>query len=258
MSKRSNRQGKGGEMARVHGLHAVRAVLRGRPQAVVRVYAQDSRRDERLGELLALAEGLGLALERCSAEQLDKLSGGGVHQGVCLDLVPSQARSERELWSLLAGVETPLLLVLDNVQDPHNLGACLRSADAAGVHAVIAPRDRAAGLTATARKVATGAAEFVPFFQVGNLARCLDGLAERGVWRVGTDGETTLSYTDCDLRVPTALVLGSEGSGLRRLTRAHCDQLVAIPMLGTVQSLNVSVAAGVCLFEALRQRRAAD
>lgn len=252
--RRKKKPAQDNELARVHGLHAAEAVLKGRPEAVVRIYAQDSRQDARLGAVLQAAGNLGLTIERCDGELLDKLSHDGVHQGVCIDMMPSQPKSESELWQLLDTVAVPLLLILDGVQDPHNLGACLRSADAAGVHAVIAPRDRAAGLTATARKVATGAAEFVPFFQVGNLSRCLAQLETRGIWRIGTDGETELQYSDCDFKVPTALVLGSEGKGLRRLTREHCDQLVAIPMAGTVQSLNVSVAAGVCLFEAVRQR----
>ncbi len=254
MSKRGKKPSKDTELARVYGLHAAEAVLQGRPEAVVRVHAQDNRQDLRLGSLLEIATNLGLLIERCDSEQLDKLSHNERHQGVCIEVMPNQPRTEQELWQLLDNISLPLLLVLDGVQDPHNLGACLRSADAAGVHAVIAPRDRAAGLTATARKVATGAAEFVPFFQVSNLSRCLQQLQTRGIWRIGTDGETDVMYSDCDFKEPTALVLGSEGKGLRRLTREHCDQLVAIPMAGTVQSLNVSVAAGVCLFEAVRQR----
>lgn len=254
MSRRSKQQGRDTDLARIYGLHAAEGVLKARPEAVVRIYAQDNRQDVRLSTLLEGAEGLGLVIERCDVAQLDKLSHDGVHQGVCIDLMPSQPRSERELWQLLDGVAVPLLLVLDGVQDPHNLGACLRSADAAGVHAVLAPRDRAVGLTATVRKVATGAAEFVPFFQVSNLSRCLVQLGERGIWRIGTAGDTGVSYTECDFTAPTALVMGSEEKGLRRLTREHCDQLVSIPMAGTVQSLNVSVAAGVCLFEAVRQR----
>lgn len=254
MSKRGKKPAADTELARVHGLHAAEAVLQRRPEAVVRIYAQESRQDARLNALLDSATALGLVIERCSVELLDKLSQEAVHQGVCIEVMPSQPKTERELWSLLDGVQLPLLLVLDGVQDPHNLGACLRSADAAGVHAVIAPRDRASGLTATARKVATGAAEFVPFFQVSNLSRCLAALEERGVWRIGLAGETDLAYTDCDFKMPTALVMGGEGKGLRRLTREHCDQIVAIPMAGTVQSLNVSVAAGVCLFEVVRQR----
>lgn len=252
--RRAKKPARDNELARVHGLHAAEAVLKGRPEAVVRLYAQESRQDGKLSALLEIASSLGLPIERCDVELLDKLSHDGVHQGLCIDMMPSQPKSESELWQLLDTVPVPLILVLDGVQDPHNLGACLRSSDAAGVHAVVAPRDRAVGLTATARKVATGAAEFVPFFQVGNLSRCLAQMQRLGIWRIGTDGETDVLYSDCDFRVPTALVLGSEGKGMRRLTREHCDQLVAIPMAGTVQSLNVSVAAGVCLFEAVRQR----
>ncbi len=254
MSRRAKKGPRELELARVHGFHAAEAVLKRRPEAVVRIFAQESRSDSRLSALLASANNLGLATEIVATERLEALAQGGVHQGVCIEMKPTMARPEQELWTMLAKIPVPLLLVLDGVQDPHNLGACLRSADAAGVHAVIAPRDRAAGLTATARKVATGAAEFMPFFQVGNLSRCLAKLADCGVWRVGTDGEAEANYVDCDFRVPTALVLGSEGKGLRRLTREHCDQLISIPMAGTVQSLNVSVATGVCLFEAVRQR----
>jgi len=254
MSRRPKKPAKSNELAKVYGLHAAEAVLKGRPEAVVRIYALEGREDERLQTVIGVAASIGLPIERCDNAMLDTLSDDGVHQGVCIEMMPSQPRAENELYDLLDKHELPFVLVLDGIQDPHNLGACLRSADAAGVHAVIAPKDRAVGLTGTARKVATGAAEFVPFFQVSNLSRCLAKLGDRGMWRVGTAGESSGTYAAVDFNVPLALVLGSEGKGMRRLTREHCDQLVHIPMAGTVQSLNVSVAAGICMFEAVRQR----
>jgi len=179
------------------------------------------------------------------------------HQGVIGRLQPSRERNERDLELLLDGLEhPPFLLVLDGVQDPHNLGACLRTADAAGVDAVIAPRDRAAGLTATACKVACGAAQTVPFIRVTNLARTLGRLQKAGIWLVGAAGEEDRELYQADLTGPLAIVVGGEGRGLRRLTRERCDLLVSIPMAGIVESLNVSVATGICLYEALRQRRA--
>jgi 23S rRNA (guanosine2251-2'-O)-methyltransferase len=190
------------------------------------------------------------------AASLDKLADGGRHQGVLAEVAARSGDPETQLEEALeAAGPTPLLLVLDGVQDPHNLGACLRSADAAGVAAVIAPRDRAAGLTPVVRKVAAGAAEAVPFVAVVNLARTLRELKERGLWLVGTDDSADKSLHDVDLTGPLALVMGSEGEGMRRLTRECCDQLVSIPMAGAVESLNVSVATGVVLFEAVRQRR---
>jgi 23S rRNA (guanosine2251-2'-O)-methyltransferase len=189
--------------------------------------------------------------------QLDKLAAGERHQGVVAELLPRAGDPETQLEEALeAAGDAPLLLVLDGVQDPHNLGACLRSADAAGVAAVLVPRDRAAGLTPVVRKVAAGAAETVPLVAVVNLARTLRELKERGVWLVGTDDSAEKTLYDAELTGPVALVMGSEGEGMRRLTRECCDQLVSIPMAGAVESLNVSVAAGVALFEAVRQRSA--
>ncbi|MBS0395808.1 MAG: 23S rRNA (guanosine(2251)-2'-O)-methyltransferase RlmB, partial [Proteobacteria bacterium] len=187
------------------------------------------------------------------------LAGGGVHQGVVARVAPLAPLAEDELLMRLGGgTRPPLLLVLDGVQDPHNLGACLRTADGAGVDAVIVPRDRASGLTAVVRKVAAGAAETVPFTQVTNLARFLRALKEQGVWVVGADGEAEALHTAADLTGPVALVLGAEGTGMRRLTREQCDLVVRLPMLGAVESLNVSVAAGVLLYEVLRQRGVAS
>jgi 23S rRNA (guanosine2251-2'-O)-methyltransferase len=238
----------------VFGLHAVEAVLQ-RPDGVVELWLDSGRRDQRLQALASAAEEAGLRPHWVKRQELDKLTGGDRHQGAAARVRQAEARSEAFLDQLLTELDVPpFLLILDGVTDPHNLGACLRSADAAGVHAVIAPRDKACGLTPVARKVASGAAETVPFVQVTNLARTLRLLQDAGVFLVGAAGETETSLYDADLRGPLGIVMGAEGSGLRRLTREHCDVLVRIPMAGSVESLNVSVATGVCLFEALRQR----
>jgi 23S rRNA (guanosine2251-2'-O)-methyltransferase len=244
---------------RIFGLHAVRAVLERRPHEVRQLWLQSGRDDARTRELAALATQAAVAVGRKGAAELDGLAGGGAHQGVLAEVLPATALGEdavhEHLAATLAAGGAPLCLVLDGVQDPHNLGAVLRTADAAGVDWLIAPRDRAAGLTAAARKVAAGAAETVPFAQVTNLARCLDGLKAQGLWLVGAAEEASEIYYDVDLTGPIALVLGAEGAGLRRLTRERCDRLVRVPMLGGVSSLNVSVTAGVLLYETLRQRR---
>jgi 23S rRNA (guanosine2251-2'-O)-methyltransferase len=209
----------------------------------------------RLAEIRTLAQRAGVQVAAADDAVLAKLAEGERHQGVVAELLPRAGDPETQLEEALeAAGAAPLLLVLDGVQDPHNLGACLRSADAAGVAAVIVPRDRAAGLTPVVRKVAAGAAETVPLVPVVNLARTLRDLKERGVWIVGTDDAADKTLYDADLQGPLALVMGSEGEGMRRLTRECCDQLVSIPMAGAVESLNVSVAAGVALFEAVRQR----
>lgn len=238
-----------------YGIHAVRVMLARNPQRVRRVLVTSGRDAGRLGELKALAERAGVQVTPADAPLLDRLAEGGRHQGVVAEIAPRVGDPETLLEEALEAARgLPLLLVLDGVQDPHNLGACMRSADAAGVHAVIAPRDRAAGLTPVARKVAAGAAETVPFIPVVNLARTLRDLKDRGVWLVGTDDAADKAYFEVDFTGPLALVMGSEGEGMRRLTRECCDQLVSIPMAGAVESLNVSVAAGVVLFEAVRQR----
>jgi 23S rRNA (guanosine2251-2'-O)-methyltransferase len=239
-----------------YGVHAVRVLLSRTPQRVRRVMVAEGKESVRLAEIHALAAQAGVAVVTVDAASLDKLADGGRHQGVLAEVAARSGDPETQLEEALeAAGPTPLLLVLDGVQDPHNLGACLRSADAAGVAAVIAPRDRAAGLTPVVRKVAAGAAEAVPFVAVVNLARTLRELKERGLWLVGTDDSADKSLHDVDLTGPLALVMGSEGEGMRRLTRECCDQLVSIPMAGAVESLNVSVATGVVLFEAVRQRR---
>ncbi|MBS0373409.1 MAG: 23S rRNA (guanosine(2251)-2'-O)-methyltransferase RlmB [Proteobacteria bacterium] len=241
----------------VYGIHAVRALLERRPQAVRRVLVQSGREDRRAHELANLARERGVKLESRPPAELDALAGGGVHQGVVAKVVPAAPLAEEDLLMRLgAGPRPPLLLVLDGVQDPHNLGACLRTADAAGADAVVVPRDRATGLTPVVRKVAAGAAETIAFSQVTNLARFLRALKEQGLWVIGTEGEAETLYTAADLKGPLAVVLGAEGAGMRRLTREHCDLVVRLPMLGAVESLNVSVATGIVLYEALRQRAA--
>ncbi len=238
----------------IFGLHAILHLLQQSPQRVMELYVLRERDDQRMQQVLEAAQQQGIAWQDVPRKTLDKLAEQGQHQGVVARCKAATLLDEDWLWEKLeTGTEKPLLLVLDGVQDPHNLGACLRSADAAGVLAVIIPKDRAVGLSATVRKVASGAAETVPLLSVTNLARCLRGLRERGVWLVGTDDAAQASLYQADLSGAVALLLGGEETGLRRLTRDTCDQLVKIPMHGSVESLNVSVAAGVCLFEAVRQ-----
>lgn len=239
----------------IYGLHAVTAVLEGGGR-VHALWMLDSRHDERLTRVAELAQKAGVKVQRVPRAELDRLTHDARHQGVAAEAEGAELRDEGGLMPLLDRLEEPpFLLVLDGVQDPHNLGACLRSANAAGVHAVIAPKDRSAGLTAVARKVASGAAEVTPFFQVTNLARTLRDLKERNIWFVGLAGEADQSLYELDLRGPLAIVMGAEGEGMRRLTKEHCDFLAKIPMAGAVESLNVSVATGVSLFETLRQRQ---
>lgn len=245
------------ETTLIFGLHAVEAALKRSPASIEQLWCDIKRKDKRLKELAQLAKNQGVRPEWVTRSALDtELPDGSRHQGVAAWVRDVGERNESFLEQLLVELERPpFLLVLDGVTDPHNLGACLRSADAAGVDAVITTRDKACGLTPVVRKVASGAAESVPFVQVTNLARTLKMLQDAGVWVVGTAlEEGAVSLYQSNLTGPLALVLGAEGKGIRRLTREHCDQLILIPMAGTVQSLNVSVATGVCLFEALRQR----
>jgi 23S rRNA (guanosine2251-2'-O)-methyltransferase len=243
----------------VPGFHAVTTLLRHRPEDVVELYVDRQRQDARMRSLLERAQLAGVRAVPVDSARLDAIAGGGRHQGV-VAFVAAQARTRslEEVLDALDPTRPALFLVLDGVQDPHNLGACLRVADGAGVDAVIAPKDRAAGLSAAAVKVASGAADTVPYVTVTNLARALRTLKEAGVWVVGASGEAQKSLYECDLAGPVAWVLGAEGEGLRRLTRELCDELVRIPMLGAVESLNVSVAAGVCLYETVRRRLAQD
>lgn len=239
----------------VYGLHAVTAALKRRPEAVFEVFVDARRNDPRIRRVADLARSAGAQLHEADADRLEGFAKGGRHQGVAAFVEEmSLAVSLGEVLDDLA--EPAFLLILDGVQDPHNLGACLRVADAMGVHAIVAPKDRATGLTPTVHKVASGAAESVPFIPVTNLARTLRDLKDKGIWVVGAAGEEGRVLFDAKLSGPLALVLGAEEEGLRRLTRETCDELVSIPMLGHVESLNVSVAAGICLYEARRQRHA--
>ncbi|RZI82732.1 MAG: 23S rRNA (guanosine(2251)-2'-O)-methyltransferase RlmB [Rubrivivax sp.] len=235
------------------GFHAVSVRLKVAPKTIRELHVDATRRDQRMRQFLAKAEEAGLNLVESDDDRLQKMCGTHRHQGVVarVDNIP-QAKSLDDLLDAIA--EPPLLLVLDGITDPHNLGACLRVADGAGAHAVIAPKDHAVGVNATVAKVASGAAETVPYFMVTNLARTLGELKERDIWVVGTSDDAPRNLYEAKLNQATALVLGAEGSGMRQLTRKNCDELVSIPMMGGVESLNVSVASGVCLYEARRQR----
>jgi 23S rRNA (guanosine2251-2'-O)-methyltransferase len=237
----------------IHGFHAVTARIRQNADSVIELYVDAQRRDARARDLVRLAESQGVRIIQVDSKRLDGMVGNARHQGVAAR-VHATLRVQHLDDVLDTLTEPALLLVLDGVQDPHNLGACLRSADAFGVHAVIAPKDRAVGLNATAEKVACGAAETVPYITVTNLARTLRELKERDIWVVGADGSAETDLHGFRHQGALAWVLGAEGEGLRRLTRETCDDLVRIPMLGSVESLNVSVSAGICLYEARRQR----
>jgi 23S rRNA (guanosine2251-2'-O)-methyltransferase len=239
------------------GFHAVGVRLKTAPQSVLEVFFDASRRDARMRQFLDRAREAGVRLIDSDGLRLSKLCGSHGHQGVVarVSAVAQVTSLDELLEQLEADGIAPLLLVLDGVTDPHNLGACLRVADGAGAHAVIAPKDHAVGVNATVAKVASGAAETMPYFMVTNLARTLNELKERNIWCIGTSDDAPKTVYDVDLQVPVALVLGAEGEGMRQLTRKTCDELVSIPMQGAVESLNVSVASGVCLYEALRQRR---
>ena len=242
------------------GFHAVGVRLKTAPQSIIEIYFEPTRRDARMRQFIERAKEAGVRLIEADGLRIAKLAGSNGHQGVAARVEAlAQMRSLDELLEQLEadGVKNPLLLVLDGVTDPHNLGACLRVADGAGAHAVIAPKDHAVGLNATVAKVASGAAETMPYFMVTNLARTLNELKERNIWCIGTSGDAAKNLYQVDLTGPVALVLGAEGDGMRQLTRKTCDELVSIPMQGAVESLNVSVASGVCLYEALRQRGAA-
>ena len=237
----------------IHGFHAVTARIRQHSDSVLELYVDNQRRDPRARDLLKLAESSGVRIVPVDGKRLDGMAGHASHQGIAARV--DAARKVVHLDDVLDTLTEPaLLLVLDGVQDPHNLGACLRCADAFGAHAVIAPKDRAVGLTATVEKVACGAAETVPYITVTNLARTLRELKERDIWVVGADSEAENDLNHFNHSGALALVLGAEGEGLRRLTRETCDQLVSIPMMGSVASLNVSVSSGICLYEARRQR----
>lgn len=238
----------------VFGWHAVDAVLKREPERLQQVWIQTGRQDKRVKSVTDALDGLGVRWKVVHRRELDERV-SGVHQGVVAAVAESREWTEDDLLAQLSSSDKPpFLLVLDGVTDPHNLGACMRTADAVGVQAVIVPKDKSASLTPVARKVACGAAETVPFVRVTNLARFLRELKDLGVWLIGTAGEADAGLYQADFKGPVALVMGAEGKGMRRLTREHCDQLINIPMQGHVDSLNVSVATGVCLYEALRQR----
>lgn len=239
------------------GFHAVGVRIKTAPQSVLEVFFDPSRRDARMRHFTERLREAGVRLIESDGLRLARLCGSHGHQGVVARVqpLPRLGSLDELLEQLEERGQIPLLLVLDGVTDPHNLGACLRVADGAGAHAVIAPKDHAAGINATVAKVASGAAETMPYFMVTNLSRTLNELKERNIWCVGTSDDADQSVYDIDLKVPLALVLGAEGDGLRQLTRKTCDRLVRIPMAGAVESLNVSVASGVCLYEAMRQRR---
>ena len=246
------------------GFHAVGVRLKTAPSSIVEIYVDPGRRDVRMRQFLDKVTEAGVRLIEADGVRLAKLAGSHGHQGVAARVQAiAQVTSLDELLEQLEASQAelpqaervqPLILVLDGVTDPHNLGACLRVADGAGAHAVIAPKDHAAGINATVAKVASGAAETVPYFMVTNLARTLNELKERNIWVIGTSDAATKNLYQVDLKGPVALVLGAEGSGMRQLTAKTCDDLVSIPMRGAVESLNVSVASGICLYEALRQR----
>tara|TARA_B100000780_G_C21077395_1_gene433773 strand:+ start:64 stop:906 length:843 start_codon:yes stop_codon:yes gene_type:complete len=242
----------------IFGLHAIQAALELPVTRVIEVWLADERQDARIDAIAKAAMARGLHPKKIERDQLDDMMPETRHQGAVARCSPMKELTETDLLKLVDDlIDTglaPLLLILDGVQDPHNLGACLRTAEAAGVHAVIAPKDRASGLTATVMKVSSGAAERLPFVQVTNLARILRELQQSGIWLVGTSGDSEATLFEADLKGPLAIILGAEGRGIRRLTREHCDQVINIPMEGCAESLNVSVAAGVCLFETARQR----
>ncbi|HWT71358.1 MAG TPA: 23S rRNA (guanosine(2251)-2'-O)-methyltransferase RlmB [Oxalicibacterium sp.] len=240
----------------IFGFHAITARLRHDASSIEEIYIDADRRDARMKELIRAAQGASVRMIQADDARLNAMVGTRRHQGVVAKA--GQLSLARNLDELLDGIEgPPLLLILDGVTDPHNLGACLRVADGAGAHAVIAPKDRAVGLNATAAKVASGAADTVPYITVTNLARTMRELKEREIWLIGTDDTAEKGLYEADFAAPAALVMGAEGEGMRRLTRETCDILVSIPMAGSVESLNVSVASGVCLYEARRQRVAA-
>ena len=238
----------------LYGLHAMQAVIENEPERLIEIWVLKGRDDERLINIVNQARRFGVSVQFCNRKVLDDKVKGEQHQGIVARAKPAKILDESDLDRLLDSTPVPLLLVLDGVTDPHNIGACLRTADAAGAHALIVPKDKSGGLTGTARKVACGAAEVVPFIQVTNLSRTLKQLQDKGVWVIGTAGEAEQLIYDCKLSGPMALVMGAEGKGMRRLTRETCDELLKLPMAGSVSSLNVSVATGVCLYEIVRQR----
>lgn len=238
----------------LYGIHALESVVNREPERLIELFVLKGREDDRLLNIINQARRFGIAVQFCQRKTLDDKVNGEQHQGVVARAKPGKQYDENDLAAIVAENAVPFLLILDGVTDPHNLGACLRTAEAAGAHAVVVPKDKSAALTPTVRKVASGAADVIPLIQVTNLARTLRDLQASGVWIIGTAGEAQQSLYQCKLTGPVALVMGAEGKGMRRLTREHCDELIKLPMAGTVTSLNVSVATGVCMFEIVRQR----
>lgn len=238
----------------IYGIHSIASVLDNEPERILEIMVAKGRNDERMNSLVNAARKHNIAVQFVQRKTLDEKSKGEQNQGILARAKPARVLDEADLDLILAKQKHPFFLVLDGVTDPHNLGACLRNADAAGVHAVIVPKDNSAGLTPVVRKVAVGAAETVPLIQVTNLSRTLKHIQQEGVWVVGTAGEAEQLIYDCDLKGNVAIVMGAEGKGMRRLTRETCDELVKLPMAGAVSSLNVSVASGICLFDVVRQR----
>lgn len=236
------------------GMHSVEAVLSREPERILELMVLKGRQDDRLNKIIQAAREQGISINFLTRKTMDDKAREANHQGVIANARPGRTFNEADLDQLLAANDKPLLLILDGVTDPHNLGACLRSADAAGADAVIVPKDKSASITGVVRKVACGAAETMPLIQVTNLARTMREIQQKGVWIVGTAGEADHSLYESKLDGSLAIVMGAEGKGMRRLTREHCDELVSLPMAGSVSSLNVSVATGICLFEAVRQR----
>ncbi len=238
----------------LYGIHALESILQREPHRILELFIAKGRDDERLHNIINLARKHRISVQFAQRKALDDKAQGEQHQGVLARAIAAKPLNENDLDAIITQADKPFLLVLDGVTDPHNLGAVLRSADAAGVDAVIVPKDKSATLNATVRKVACGAADVIPLIHVTNLARTLVDIQQQGVWVVGTAGEATQLVYDCDLSGPTAIVMGAEGKGMRRLTREKCDELIKLPMFGSVSSLNVSVATGICLYEVVRQR----
>lgn len=238
----------------LYGIHALESVMSQEPERLIEMWVLKGRDDTRLNNVVNQARRFGIAIQFCNRKTLDDKVNGEQHQGLVARAKPGKQFDEKDLADIIERGDAPLLLVLDGVTDPHNLGACLRTADAAGVSAVVVPKDNSAGLSPTVRKVACGAAEVVPLIQVTNLSRTLRDIQQQGVWVIGTAGEAAQTLYQTKVSGPTALVMGAEGKGMRRLTRENCDELVKLPMAGSVSSLNVSVATGICLYEMVRQR----
>lgn len=238
----------------IFGINPIAHLLENSPARIVEIFISETKNEQRSKDLLALAKKNGISVQKIDHKKLDKMLDGQNHQGVMAKITPTKVLSEADLPDLIRQHKNPLFLILDGVQDPHNLGACMRTADAAAVTAIITPKDNSVGITPVVRKVASGAADSIPLVRVSNLARTLREMQELGVWITGTDSDGEQTIYDLDLTGAVAIVLGAEGEGMRQLTRKHCDYLVRLPMLGQVESLNVSVACGVCLFEVVRQR----